>query len=153
MKGAAQKWARRWSMRPRVVLLLAAATAWTSGARAQSRPPASATTSVPAPASPALPPAPPAPSASPPPGDKLFAEALRAYHAALLSRRLGQQDLRKEDVAARVAEGEELMATGRVDEAIARLGELVEHPQFDLFAESEDGRAATFRLGDALATA
>jgi len=71
----------------------------------------------------------------------------------LLSRRLGQQDLRKEDVAARVAESEQLMATGRVDEAIARLGELVEHPQFDLYADSEDGRAAVFRLGDALATA
>ncbi|MGH7296249.1 MAG: hypothetical protein ACRELB_15010, partial [Polyangiaceae bacterium] len=100
-----------------------------------------------APAAPATPAVPPAP------GDKLFADALRAYHAALLSRRLGQQDLRKEDVAARVAEGEQLMAAGRVDEAIARLAELVEHPRFDLYAESEDGRAAVFRLGDALATA
>jgi tetratricopeptide (TPR) repeat protein len=45
------------------------------------------------------------------------------------------------------------MASGRVDEAIARLGELVEHPQFDLYIDTEDGRAATFRLGDALATA
>jgi tetratricopeptide (TPR) repeat protein len=99
-------------------------------------------------------PAPGAPApAAPTSGDKLFADALRAYHTALLSRRLGQQDLRKEDVALRVAEGEQLMASGRVDEAIARLGELVEHPQFDLFADSEDGRAATFRLGDALATA
>ena len=45
------------------------------------------------------------------------------------------------------------MAAGRVDEAIARLAELVEHPQFDLFADTEEGRAAVFRLGDALATA
>jgi tetratricopeptide (TPR) repeat protein len=150
-------------MKSRVLLLglsLAATAAWASSAAAQLRPPppAPAPTAspapAPAPASAAPPaPAPPAAPAGPATGDKLFADALRAYHAALLSRRLGQQDLRKEDVAARVAEGEELMATGRVDEAIARLGELVEHPQFDLYAESEDGRAATFRLGDALATA
>ena len=61
--------------------------------------------------------------------------------------------MRKEDVAARVAEGEDLMSAGRVDEAVARLAALVEHPQFELFADSEDGRAAMFRLGDALATA
>jgi tetratricopeptide (TPR) repeat protein len=86
-------------------------------------------------------------------GDVVFARALRAYHAALLARRLGQQDLRREDVTARVAEGEQLMTTGRVDEAVARLAELVEHPQFDLYADSDEGRAAVFRLGDALATA
>jgi hypothetical protein len=45
------------------------------------------------------------------------------------------------------------MAEGRVDEAVARLAELVEHPQFDLYADSDVGRAAVFRLGDALATA
>ncbi len=56
-------------------------------------------------------------------------------------------------MSARVAEAEQLTATGRVDEAIARLVELVEDPQFDLFADSEEGRAAVFRLGDALATA
>jgi tetratricopeptide (TPR) repeat protein len=85
--------------------------------------------------------------------DQLFAGALRAYHAALLSRRLGLEELRRDVVGARVAEAEQLMATGRVDEAIARLAELVEHPQFELFADSEEGRAAVFRLGDALATA
>jgi hypothetical protein len=58
-----------------------------------------------------------------------------------------------EEVSARVAEGEQLVNAGRVDEAIARLAELVEHPQFDLFEETEEGRAAVFRLGDALATA
>jgi len=152
-------------MRPLLlaVLALAATAAWPSRAAAQSHPavpaPPPAVVPVPAPATApasAAAPAPAAtlaPAAAPTAGDKVFADALRAYHAALLSRRLGQQELRKEDVAARVAEGEELMATGRVDEAIARLGELVEHPQFDLYAESEDGRAATFRLGDALATA
>lgn len=115
-----------------------------------------------APASPGAPatPAPPspAPAASPADatataGDQLFASAMRAYHAALLARRLGVEDLRREVVSARVAEAEQLTATGRVDEAIARLAELVEHPKFNLFADSEEGRAAVFRLGDALATA
>jgi hypothetical protein len=66
---------------------------------------------------------------------------------------LGQQELRKEDVAARVAEGERLMSAGRVDDAIARLVEIVESAQFDSFADSEEGRAIVFRLGDALAEA
>jgi tetratricopeptide (TPR) repeat protein len=85
--------------------------------------------------------------------DALFAGALRAYHLALLGRRLGQEDLRRDEIAARVAEAEQLTATGRVDEAIARLAEMVEHPRFALFADSTEGRAAVFRLGDALATA
>jgi tetratricopeptide (TPR) repeat protein len=141
-----------------VAVAVAASAAWCVSAWAQ-RPvppaasPASSTTTPAVPAAPAGPAAAVTPAVPPAPGDKLFADALRAYHAALLSRHLGQQELRKEDVAARVAEGEQLMAAGRVDEAIARLAELVEHPQFDLYAESEDGRAATFRLGDALATA
>jgi tetratricopeptide (TPR) repeat protein len=85
--------------------------------------------------------------------DDVLSGALRAYHRALLTRRLGLQELRLEDVSARVAEGEQLMNAGRVDEAIARLAEVVEHPQFELFSETEEGRAAAFRLGDALATA
>jgi tetratricopeptide (TPR) repeat protein len=132
-----------------LALSLAATTTWAFGSGAQPRPPAAPPAPPPPPAAAPV----PAPLAAPATGDKLFADALRAYHTALLSRRLGQQDLRKEDVALRVAEGEQLMASGRVDEAIARLGELVEHPQFDLYIDTEDGRAATFRLGDALATA
>jgi tetratricopeptide (TPR) repeat protein len=85
--------------------------------------------------------------------DDVFGGALRAYHHALLTRRLGQQELRLEDVAARVAEGEQLTNAGRVDEAIARLAELVEHPQFELYSDAEEGQAAVFSLGDALATA
>src|SRR5579863_8052879 len=69
--------------------------------------------------------------------DDVFGGALRAYHHALLTRRLGQQELRLEDVAARVAEGEQLTNAGRVDEAIARLAELVEHPQFELFGDTQ----------------
>jgi hypothetical protein len=90
---------------------------------------------------------------APPDAGKLFAGTLRAYHAALLARRLGQPDLRREEVSGRVAEGEQLIAAGRLDEAIARIVELVEHPQFDLFADSDEGRAAVYRLGDALASA
>jgi hypothetical protein len=108
---------------------------------------------VSAPASTPAPTSTPAPAPAPTAGDQLFASALRSYRAALVARRLGQQELRREVVSARVAEGEQLMAAGRVDEAIARLVELVEDPQFDLFADSEEGRAAVFRLGDALATA
>jgi tetratricopeptide (TPR) repeat protein len=139
---------------PRALVGMVAAAALllsaTAGAVAFAQPaPPRPAPPAPAPiAPPAAPVAPPAPS-----GDAVFASALRAYHAALLSRRLGQQELRKEDVAARVAEGEDLMSAGRVDEAVSRLAELVEHPQFELFADSEDGRAAVFRLGDALATA
>lgn len=78
---------------------------------------------------------------------------LRAYHAALLARRLGREEIRREDVGARVAEAEGLIASGRLDEAVARLAEIVEHPSFEPFADSEEGRAAVFRLGDALAAA
>jgi hypothetical protein len=101
-------------------------------------------------------PAAPAPTPTPAPalsGDQLFAQALRAYHTALQSRRLGETQMRREDVAARVTESEGLLAAGRVDEAIARLAEVVEHPQFELYADYDEARAAVFRLGDALATA
>ena len=134
-----------------LAMLLVASTAAAQPRSAPPAPPAPPT--APAPGAPTAPAAGPAAASTVTPGDKLFADALRAYHNALLARRLGQQEMRKEDVATRVAEGEELMTAGRVDEAIARLGELVEHPQFELFAESDDGRAAVFRLGDALATA
>ena len=128
-----------------VALPLLASTAW---AQAPLRPVAAATSA----ASTATATATATPSSALA-GDALFAQALHAYHAALLSRRLGQQDLRREDVVARVAEAERLMAAGRVDEAIARLAEVVEHPQFELYADYDESRAAVFRLGDALATA
>ena len=86
-------------------------------------------------------------------GDAVFAGALKAYERALAERHLGLGELRREQVGARVAEAEELVASGRIDEAIARLAQIVEHEQFTLFADTEEGRAALFRLGDALATA
>jgi hypothetical protein len=121
----------------------------TSSAAPATAPPASA----PTPAGATAASTPGAPSSSQGDAGKVFAQALQAYRAALQARRLGAEDLRKEDVTARVAEAEQLMNAGRVDEAIALLAALVERPQFDLYAESEDGRAAVFRLGDALAQA
>ena len=147
-----------------LALVLATSPAWAQPpAPSPATPPARAPALAPAPA-PARTPTPtptpasalaPAPATPPPPPDSgsLFGSALRAYHAALLARRLGQPELRLEIISARVAEGEQLVADGRIDEAIARLGELVEHPQFEMFADSPEGRAAVFRLGDALATA
>lgn len=139
---------------PVAALLLVASTAAAQAPRPGSKGnPAPAPVSAPTPA----PVSAPAPASTPAPapgsGDALFARALQAYHAALLSRRLGQQELRREDVGARVAEGEQLLTAGRVDEAIARLVEVVEHPQFELYAQYDEGRAAVFRLGDALAVA
>jgi len=123
---------------PVALLPLLASTAWAQPQRASEA---------------ATPVAPALASTGPADSGKLFGDALRAYHAALLARRLGQPDLRREDVSARVAEGERLIGAGRLDEAIARVVDLVEHPQFDLFADSDEGRAAVFRLGDALAAA
>jgi tetratricopeptide (TPR) repeat protein len=132
-------------------------------AQPQARAPSLSKPPPPSQPSPQSPPPAPAPAPTTPnpataaPGgqelDRVFSGALRAYHEALAARRLGQPELRLEVVSLRVAEGEQLMGAGRVDEAIARLGELVEHPQFELFADSAEGRAAVFRLGDALAVA
>jgi len=136
----------------RRLLLLAILPALAGTARAQPPPKA------PPPARAATPALAPPPSTAPVPGAAsppaaLFASGLRAYHTALAARRLGQVELRREDVAARVAEAEQLTSAGRADEAIARLVDVVEHPQFELFAATEEGRAAVFRLGDALVTA
>jgi tetratricopeptide (TPR) repeat protein len=125
---------------PLALLPLFASTSWAQEARPKEPPPIAPSSAA----------ATPTPSAE---AGKLFAETLRAYHAALLARRLGQPDLRREEVSARVAEAEQLVFAGRLDEAIARIVEVVEHPQFDLFSDSDDGRAAVFRLGDALASA
>jgi hypothetical protein len=85
---------------------------------------------------------------------KTYGEVLAAYHAALARRRLGSHEaLGLPDVRARLAEAEALLFEGRTDEATAKLAALVEHPRFASFAEDEEGRAAVFRLGDALATA
>lgn len=96
-------------------------------------------------------PLPPPPEA---PVSATHGEVLRAYHEALAKRRLGsQQQLTGDDVHDRLAEVEDLQRAGRTDEAIARIAEIVEHPGFEPYNETEDGRAAVWLLGDALASA
>ncbi len=127
-------------------LITAAATA--APARTAPQSTADAPASPPA-ASASAPAVPPRSDVDPTRGD-----GMRAYHAAFIERRLGSADsMRLEDVRLRAAEGEDLLRAGRIDEAIARLTEIVEHPRFAAFAEDEPGRAAMYRLGDALASA
>lgn len=137
-----------------------ALTAMLPGASSQAQPrePAASEPATEAPEPAAEPHAPaaeaPAPPPSAPPSDPTRGERMRDYHAALASRRLGSHlALRLSDVRERAAEGEELLRAGRVDEAVSRLSEMTEHPRFDAFAEDEAGRATTYLLGDALATA
>jgi tetratricopeptide repeat protein len=102
----------------------------------------------------AQPPAPAPATATPAEPGAAFAEGMRAYHAALAARRLGSREAMSiDDVRARLADAEEQVNTGRLDEAIARLTELVEHPAFEPFAQNDEGRAAAYLLGDTLARA
>jgi len=79
---------------------------------------------------------------------------MRAYHDAMAKRRLGSAEaMRQEEVAEKVADAEALVAAGRHEEAIAKMTELVEHPKFELVADLEQGRAALYLLGHALAQA
>jgi hypothetical protein len=106
-------------------------------AHAASTPPAAST---PAPATTS--------SSDPTRGDKM-----RAYHDAMQQRRLGSQEGVTENLAERVAAAEALIASGRNDEAISKLTEIVEHPRFDASADTPEGRAALYLLGHALASA
>jgi tetratricopeptide (TPR) repeat protein len=79
---------------------------------------------------------------------------MRAYHDAMARRRLGSAEaIRVEQLAERVAEAEALVSVGRHEEAIAKMTEVVEHPKFELVAETQEGRAALYLLGHALASA
>jgi hypothetical protein len=93
------------------------------------------------------------PSAPNAPAEPTRGQKMRAYHEAMGRRRLGSSDaLRIETIGARVADAEALVAAGRLDEAIAKLTETVEHPSFALNAEAQEARAAVTLLGHALAT-
>lgn len=116
-------------------------------AHAQTQP-----TPAPAPAPPAPAPA-PAPATKPAPTDATRGDLMRAYHAVLQKRRLGTQEAAGDHLAERVADAEQLVATGRNDEAIAKLSELVEDPTFAQAADTPAGRAALYWLGYALAQA
>jgi len=87
-------------------------------------------------------------------GDPTRGDRMRAYHDAMARRRLGSAEpMRTDQVAESVAEAEGLVSVGRHEEAIAKLTEMVEHPRFELVADSDGGRAALYLLGHALAQA
>lgn len=79
---------------------------------------------------------------------------MRAYQKALDSKKLAAsaplsiQRLRED-----LPGIEEKLGVGRRDEAIGDLVYLIESPRFEPFASSEEGKAALFLLGDALAGA
>jgi len=81
-------------------------------------------------------------------------DAMRAYQKALDSKKLAAstplsiQRLRDE-----LPVIEEKLSAGRRDEGIGDLVYLIESPRFEPFASSEEGKAALFLLGDALASA
>lgn len=129
-----------------LLLLLAGASA-SAQAPSASPPPASPVQTGAAPATAAAGAPPRAPS-DPTRGDKM-----RAYHDAMSRRRLGSQEGVTERLNERVAAAEALVSAGRHDEAIAKLTEIVESPQFDSSAETAEGRAALYLLGHALASA
>ncbi|MDQ2645229.1 MAG: hypothetical protein M3020_15535, partial [Myxococcota bacterium] len=88
------------------------------------------------------------------PSDDTRSSAMRALEKALSGRRLAasaslsQQRLREE-----LTKIEEMLATGRRDEAIGDLVYLVESPRFEAFATTDEGRVAVYLLGDALGRA
>src|SRR5205823_9062240 len=56
-------------------------------------------------------------------------------------------------IAERMLAVQELQGAGRRDEVIGALVRLVENPRFADFAETDQGHAAVYALGDALASA
>jgi hypothetical protein len=80
--------------------------------------------------------------------------AMAAYNKALADRRLeASSALTPTTIRERLLEAQELLGAGRRDEVIAHLVRLVESPRFADYAESDEGHAATYALGDALASA
>ena len=79
---------------------------------------------------------------------------MAAYNKALVERRLeASAALSPTVLRERLLEVQELSGAGRRDEVIANLVRLVESPRFVDYAESDEGHAATYALGDALASA
>ncbi len=88
------------------------------------------------------------------PGPDSRGESMHTYQEALRARKLGSTlQLSLDDVQARAAEGEDLLRSGRIDEAVSRMVDLVESPQMTPFVNDEAGRAVIFALGDAYARA
>ena len=79
---------------------------------------------------------------------------MAAYNKALAERRLeASSALSPTVIRERLLEAQELSGAGRRDEVIANLVRLVESPRFTDYADSDEGHAATYALGDALAAA
>jgi tetratricopeptide (TPR) repeat protein len=108
--------------------------------------PAPAKDAAPAPAKSAATPAPPG-------GPDTRSAAMAAYNRALSERRLEtSSQLTPELIRERLLEAQELSAGGRRDEEIGLLVRLVESPRFADYADSDEGHAAVYALGDSLAT-
>jgi hypothetical protein len=79
---------------------------------------------------------------------------MAAYNRALAERRLeASEPLTPALIGERLLEVQELSGAGRRDEVIGALVRLVESPRFADFADGDQGHAAVFALGDALASA
>jgi len=77
--------------------------------------------------------------------------AMRAYQAALERQKLGPSvPLSLARIRDELGTIEEKVSAGRRDEAIGDLVYIVESSRFDPFKNSDEGRAATYWLGDAL---
>ena len=77
--------------------------------------------------------------------------SMRAYQAALDKQKLAASvPLSLQRIRDELASIEEKISAGRRDEAIGDLVYIVESPRFDPFKSSDEGRAATYWLGDAL---
>ena len=81
-------------------------------------------------------------------------DAMRAYQKALDAKKLAASSaLSIQRLRDELPVIEEKLQSGRRDEAIGDLVYLIESPRFEPFASSEEGKAALFLLGDALADA
>jgi hypothetical protein len=116
----------------------------------------SAATSAPSPV-PATPATAPGSSLAPPIAAAPAARAdfsLAAYHDALAQQRLdATAPLGTEQLGRIIEAAEAHLSAGRRDEAIAVLAAVVESARFAPLSELDEGRAATFWLGDALGRA
>lgn len=85
--------------------------------------------------------------------ESIRGDRMRAYHQAMSNRRIVPHEGRTARLSERLTEAELLISTGRHDEAIAKLTEIVESPRFDSSADTPEARAALYLLGHALASA
>ncbi len=139
-------------MRRALLFALTSSLSWSAWAQApeQALPPA---TEKPAEQPAETPAAAPAPASRAKPEDVVaeHSAALRAYQKALEARRLAAtQPLSAQRIREELVTIEEMLLVGRRDEAIGALVYIIESPRFEPFASTQEGRAAVFRLGDAL---